>query len=53
MPRVPVPEVLEDGVTAHLGRTTEDLIAAVGRVGELDRRTCRETFERRFTSLKM
>jgi glycosyltransferase involved in cell wall biosynthesis len=48
-----VPEVLDPGVTAYLGRTVEDLVTAVEHVGELDRRVCRETFERRFTDVRM
>jgi len=48
-----VPEILEQGVTAHLGTTAPDLIAAVARIGEIDRRRCRETFEQRFSSARM
>src|SRR5438874_10459209 len=52
-PRGSVPEVLEEGVTAHLGRTTEDLVRAVERIEDIDRRACRETFERRFSDVRM
>jgi len=52
-PEGSVPEILEDGVTAHFGRTVDDLVRAVGRIGDLDRRTCRETFERRFSDARM
>jgi glycosyltransferase involved in cell wall biosynthesis len=52
-PRGSVPEILEDGVTAHLGETVDDLVRAVGTIDKLDRRTCRETFERRFSDARM
>jgi glycosyltransferase involved in cell wall biosynthesis len=52
-PRGSVPEILEAGVTGLLGNSTEDLIGAVGRIGEIDRRICRETFERRFSDVRM
>jgi len=48
-----VPEILEEGVTAHFGATIQDLVAAVERIDEIDRHTCRETFERRFSSTRM
>ncbi len=46
-------EILEPGVTAHLGGTIDELVSAVDRIDELDRRKCRETFERRFSSARM
>ena len=52
-PRGSVPEILEPGVTAHFGATIDALVEAVGRVDELDRRACRETFLRRFTDARM
>jgi len=52
-PRGSVPEILEDGVTALFGRTVDDLVRAVGRIDTLDRRVCRETFERRFSDTRM
>lgn len=52
-PRGSVPEILEDGVTAYFGRTVDDLVRAVGRIGDLNRRTCRDTFERRFSDHRM
>jgi glycosyltransferase involved in cell wall biosynthesis len=52
-PRGSVPEVLEEGVTARIGQTTEDLVRAVERIEEIDRRRCRETFERRFSDTRM
>jgi len=48
-----VPEILEHGVTAYLGRTVADLVAAAELLDDLDRRKCREVFEQRFSSLRM
>jgi len=48
-----VPEILEDGVTALIGRSVEDLVRAVEQVGTIDRRRCRETYERRFSDVRM
>jgi glycosyltransferase involved in cell wall biosynthesis len=48
-----IPEVLEDGVTGFIGETLEELIAAVPRLEQLDRRRCREQFEKRFTVERM
>jgi len=31
----------------------EDAVEAVGRVGDLSRRRCREVFEKRFTATRM
>ncbi len=44
-----VPEVLEDGVTGFICDTEDELVDAVGRIGELDRRRCRAEAERRFS----
>jgi glycosyltransferase involved in cell wall biosynthesis len=52
-PRGAVPEILENGVTARFGRTNDDLVRAVGEIDELDRRLCRQTFERRFSDVRM
>jgi len=52
-PRGSVPEILEAGVTAHFGETVDDLVEAAGRIDELDRHVCRETFERRFSDVRM
>lgn len=47
------PEIVEHGVTGFLGSDIASLAAAVGRVDEIDRRTCRETVERRFSAERM
>jgi glycosyltransferase involved in cell wall biosynthesis len=48
-----VPEVLEDGVTGFVVESVEEAVRAVGRVGGLDRRDCRRSFEERFDAARM
>ncbi len=48
-----VPEVIEDGVTGFVVQDEEEALAAIARVGTLDRRRIRAEFERRFTSRRM
>jgi glycosyltransferase involved in cell wall biosynthesis len=48
-----VPEVIDHGVTGLIVETVDEAVEATRRVGELSRRACRETFERRFTAPRM
>jgi glycosyltransferase involved in cell wall biosynthesis len=48
-----VPEVIDDGVTGFIVETVDDAIRATREAGRLDRRQCRETFERRFSVTRM
>jgi glycosyltransferase involved in cell wall biosynthesis len=48
-----VPEVLEHGVTGYICENLSQAIDATRCVHTLDRRTCRRTFERRFTAARM
>jgi glycosyltransferase involved in cell wall biosynthesis len=48
-----VPELLEDGVTGFMVGDQPAAIEAARRVGQLDRRRCRQAFEERFTSRRM
>jgi glycosyltransferase involved in cell wall biosynthesis len=48
-----VPEVIDDGVTGYLCDNIEQAVEAVGRLANLSRRLCRETFERRFSAGRM
>jgi glycosyltransferase involved in cell wall biosynthesis len=48
-----VPEVIEDGVTGFICSNEEELVAAVGRLDELDRARCRAEAERRFSPSAM
>jgi glycosyltransferase involved in cell wall biosynthesis len=48
-----VEEVIDDGVSGFIVDSIEEAIAATAQVGRLDRRACREVFERRFTARRM
>jgi glycosyltransferase involved in cell wall biosynthesis len=48
-----VPEILEPGVNALVGKTIDDLVAAVQHIDLIDRRACRASFERRFSDARM
>jgi glycosyltransferase involved in cell wall biosynthesis len=48
-----VPEVIEDGVTGFIVEGEEQAIAAVHRLGQLDRRKIRSRFEARFSATQM
>ncbi len=47
------PEIVDDGVTGFLCRDEADMVAAVSRVGELDRAACRAAAEQRFSLMRM
>jgi glycosyltransferase involved in cell wall biosynthesis len=48
-----VPEVIDDGVTGFIVDSIEESVAAIERLGELDRRRVRARFEERFTVERM
>jgi glycosyltransferase involved in cell wall biosynthesis len=48
-----VPEVMDDGVSGFVVEDEAGAIAALGRLGELDRARVRRQFERRFTARRM
>jgi glycosyltransferase involved in cell wall biosynthesis len=48
-----VPEVVEDGVTGYIVDSIEGAVAAVDRVGALDRALIRQRFEERFSVERM
>jgi glycosyltransferase involved in cell wall biosynthesis len=48
-----VPEVLENGVTGFICHFEDELVRAVERIPELDRRRCRSEAERRFSPAAM
>jgi glycosyltransferase involved in cell wall biosynthesis len=48
-----VPEVIDEGVTGFIVDDEDEAIAAIKRIGELNRRRVRATFERRFTAKRM
>ncbi|SFI10061.1 glycosyltransferase family 4 protein [Planctomicrobium piriforme] len=48
-----VPEVMVDGVTGFVVDTVDEAVAACQRLGEIDRRACRNHFEAKFSSARM
>jgi glycosyltransferase involved in cell wall biosynthesis len=48
-----VPEVIDEGQTGFIVDDEDGAIAAISRLGDLDRRRVRATFERRFTARRM
>jgi glycosyltransferase involved in cell wall biosynthesis len=48
-----VPEVLQHGVTGYIVNSQAQAIEAARHIERIDRRRCREAFERRFTAGKM
>lgn len=53
MHRASMPELIRHGVTGFLCRSTDEMVEAVGRIGEIDRRACREECKRRFSMDRM
>jgi glycosyltransferase involved in cell wall biosynthesis len=49
MRRGSIPEVMADGVTGFICDSVDEMIGAVGRIGEVDRAACREHVERNFS----
>ncbi|HZT67344.1 MAG TPA: glycosyltransferase family 4 protein [Acidimicrobiales bacterium] len=47
------PEVVIAGITGFLGRSEQELVAAVGRLDEIDRKVCRRVAEARFSAKRM
>lgn len=48
-----VPEVVDHGVTGFVVDSPEEVIDAAARIGDINRRACRDVFERRFTVSRM
>jgi len=46
-------ELIDDGVTGFLVDSFDEAVAAIGRLGEIDRRACRRAVEERFTVERM
>lgn len=53
MRRGVLPELVDHGVTGWLADDEEEFVGYLSRVGELDRRACREVAERRFSPAAM
>ncbi len=52
-PRGSVPEIVEHQTTGLICSNHEELVAALQRVGELDRNACRRSVESRFSAARM
>ena len=48
-----VPEVMDDGLTGFIVSNEDEAVAAIDRLGELDRAKVRLQFDRRFTARRM
>jgi len=48
-----VQEIIDDGLSGFIVNTIEEAVRAVRRIDTIDRRRCRETFERRFAARRM
>ena len=48
-----VPEVMEEGVTGYIVNDIPAAVAAVDKIGSLDRAACYQVFEKRFTASRM
>jgi len=48
-----VPEIIEDGKTGFIVESIDSAVKALDKVKDIDRRSCRESFERRFTAKRM
>jgi glycosyltransferase involved in cell wall biosynthesis len=48
-----VPEVMDHGLTGFVVNDEDEAVAAIGRLGELDRAKVRQQFDRRFTARRM
>jgi glycosyltransferase involved in cell wall biosynthesis len=48
-----VPEIIEDGVNGFIVESVEQAIEAVRRIPQVSRESCRNAFERRFTTERM
>jgi glycosyltransferase involved in cell wall biosynthesis len=48
-----VPEIIDENVTGFIVDDEDEAIAAIRRIGEIDRRSVRATFEKRFTAARM
>ena len=48
-----MPELIDDGVTGVLVDSFEEAVAAIDRLGEIDRQACRRAVEERFTVDRM
>jgi glycosyltransferase involved in cell wall biosynthesis len=48
-----IPEIMEDGVTGFVVSNQDEAVRAAMRIDEIDRKGCRDAFERRYTAAGM
>jgi glycosyltransferase involved in cell wall biosynthesis len=48
-----IPEIIEHGTTGFVSENLTEMVAAVERIGEIDRQRCRASFDQRFTADRM
>ncbi len=48
-----MPELIDHGVTGFLVNSFDEAVAAIDRIGEIDRAACRRAVEQRFTVERM
>jgi glycosyltransferase involved in cell wall biosynthesis len=48
-----MPELIDDGLTGFLVDSFDEAVAAIGRIGEIDRAACRRAVAERFTVDRM
>ncbi|HEY7129482.1 MAG TPA: glycosyltransferase family 4 protein [Nitrospira sp.] len=48
-----IPEIIEHGTTGFVSENLSEMVAAVERLGEIDRQRCRASFDQRFTADRM
>ena len=48
-----VPEIVRDGVNGYIVDSEDEAVAALARIGVIDRAACRRDFEKRFTAERM
>jgi glycosyltransferase involved in cell wall biosynthesis len=48
-----VPEVIDDGISGFIVRNVDEALSALKKINTISRKTCRTTFEERFTTRRM
>jgi len=52
-PNGSAPEIIEDGRTGYLCQDEDAMVAAIDRIGEIERADCRSVAEQRFSLARM
>ena len=52
-PRGSMPELIKDGETGYLARSEDEMVQAMGSVGKISRRRCREWVREKFSLERM